>query len=92
MPNQNVLHLILLEEFVVDEQHRPAGIAETMLDLFFLQATHYNLCARQFHRVKPLNNMGNFKQYRVADYWSSAGGVQLAPHEPRRCSYLSPRG
>jgi hypothetical protein len=39
-----VLDLVLLEQFVIDEQHGTAGIAENMLDLFFLETPDYNFC------------------------------------------------
>ena len=32
VPHQDVLHLVLVEERVIDRQHRAAGIAEKMLD------------------------------------------------------------
>ena len=32
VPHQDVLHLVLVEECVVDRQHRATGIAEQMLD------------------------------------------------------------
>ncbi len=41
--NQNMLDLILLEQLVVNVQNRPAGVAEHVVDLFFLQAPDYNL-------------------------------------------------
>jgi hypothetical protein len=60
MPDQNVLDLILFEQFVVNKQYRAARVAENMFDLFFLEAPDYNLCARQLHfrqsnqnRAKP---------------------------------------
>ncbi len=49
VPNQDVLDLILLEQFVVNEQNRAARVAENIFDLFFLEAPDYNLCARQLH-------------------------------------------
>ncbi len=41
--DENVLHLILLEERIINVQHGATGIAENVLDLFFLQAPDYNL-------------------------------------------------
>ena len=49
VPNQHVLDLVLLEQFVVQKQHRTARITEHMLNAFFLQATHYDFCTRQLH-------------------------------------------
>ena len=51
--HQDMLELVLLENFVVDVQHRAAGIAENIFDAFFRQAAHDDFCARQFH-VKAL--------------------------------------
>src|SRR6267378_3807594 len=52
--HQDMLDLVLLEQLVVNEEHRPAGIAEDVLDTLRLEALHDNLCARQFHaRVRP---------------------------------------
>src|SRR5690606_13122836 len=49
--NQNVLELVLLENRVVDVQHRAAGIAENVLDAFFGQAAHDDIGAYGFHVV-----------------------------------------
>jgi hypothetical protein len=38
MADQDVLDLVLLEQFVVNMQNRAAGIPENVLDLLFLQA------------------------------------------------------
>jgi hypothetical protein len=43
--HQDMLHLVLLEELVVDEQHRAAGIAENVLHALFLQAADDDLGA-----------------------------------------------
>jgi hypothetical protein len=43
--NEDMLELVLLEEFVVDIKHRAAGIAEYILDFLFLQASDYNFRA-----------------------------------------------
>ena len=47
-----VLHmadLVLLEQLVINEEDRAAGIAENILDLFFLQAPDYNFRTSQNH-------------------------------------------
>jgi hypothetical protein len=49
MAHQHMTDLVLLEEFVVNEQHRAAGVAENILDLFFLQAPDYNFRTGQNH-------------------------------------------
>ncbi len=41
--HQHVLHLVLLEQLVVDEQDRAAGIAEYVFDAFFLKAANHDL-------------------------------------------------
>ena len=52
--HQDMLDLVLLEQLVVNEKDRPAGIAEDVLDSLRLEALHDNLCACQFHaRVRP---------------------------------------
>ena len=43
--HEHVLHLVLLEELVVDEEHRTPGIAENVLDRLFLQAANDDLGA-----------------------------------------------
>src|SRR2546423_15516273 len=58
-----MLDLVLLEELVVDEKHRAAGIAEDVLDALLLEAAHDNLGAADlagFDSVhgKPLNDKG----------------------------------
>jgi hypothetical protein len=40
--DQDMLDLILLEQFVVEVENRSAGIAENVFRLFFLQAPDYN--------------------------------------------------
>ena len=47
VPHEDVLHLLLLEEGVVDEEDRPAGVSEDELDTLFLQAADGDLGARQ---------------------------------------------
>jgi hypothetical protein len=53
VPYQHVLDFVLLEQFVIQEKHRTARISEHMLNAFFLQATHYDLCTRQLHDFLP---------------------------------------
>jgi hypothetical protein len=45
--HEHVLDLVLLEELVVDEKHRAAGVTEDVLDAFFLQAAHDDFRAGQ---------------------------------------------
>jgi hypothetical protein len=47
--HQDVLDPVLLEQLVVKIQYRPAGIAENVFDLFFLQTPDYNLGTRHHH-------------------------------------------
>ena len=47
--HQYMFDLILIEQGIIDKQHRPAGIAENVFDSFFLQTSDGNLCACQFH-------------------------------------------
>jgi hypothetical protein len=49
MTNQDVLDLILLEHFIVNEQYRATRVAEHVFDLFFLEAPDYNFRACKLH-------------------------------------------
>ena len=49
VPHQDVLDLVLLEELVVDVEHRAAGIAEDILDAFFLQAADDDFRTGELH-------------------------------------------
>jgi hypothetical protein len=49
VPDQHVLHLVLLEELVVNVEHRAAGIAEDVLDAFFLETANYDFRTRELH-------------------------------------------
>jgi len=49
VPHQNVLHLVLLKEGVVDVQDSATGVAEDVVDAFFLQTAHDDFCAGNFH-------------------------------------------
>ena len=42
--------LVLLEQRVVQEEDRAAGVTEDILDLFFLKAPDYNFGSGQHHR------------------------------------------
>ena len=45
VPHQDVLHLVLVEERVVDRQHRATGIAEKMLDPLIRKRRYHHFCA-----------------------------------------------
>ena len=47
--HQDMLHVLLLVEGVIDMQGGAARIAEHVLDAFILEATDKDLCAGQFH-------------------------------------------
>ena len=47
--NKDVLELVLLENFVVDVEHRAARITEDVLDALFVQAADDDFCTRQLH-------------------------------------------
>ena len=49
VPHQDVLDLVLLEELVVDVEHRAARIAEDVLDAFFLEAADDDFGTRELH-------------------------------------------
>jgi hypothetical protein len=52
VPDQDVLDLILLEQFVINEEDGAARVAEDVFGLFFLQTPDYNLSASQQHVVR----------------------------------------
>jgi hypothetical protein len=54
--------LILLEEFVVDEENRTARITEDVFDLFFLKTPDYNLCAGQLHHFFRIRRDSSVKR------------------------------
>lgn len=51
--HQDVLKLVLLENRVVDVEHRAAGIAENVFHALFGQAAHDDIGAIEFHVVFP---------------------------------------
>ena len=77
--HQHVLHLVLLEQLVVDEQDRAAGIAEYVFDAFFLKAANHDLGSSQRARLDAVhgraktfvNHDGNIV---LADYNANHGG------------------
>src|ERR1700733_1734205 len=48
VPDENVLHHVLLKQRVVDRQHRAAGIAENMLDALIGERFDHHLGAGHF--------------------------------------------
>jgi hypothetical protein len=48
VPHQDVLHFVLLEQRVVDRQHRAAGIAKNVLDALIGERCHHHFCAGHF--------------------------------------------
>ncbi len=97
--DQNVLHLLLLEDLVVDRQHRAAGIAEHMLDPLVGQRLQHHLGARhqlaRSHvlprssrvRLAPISVSGNKKGPQGSLFprnTVSPGGLK----PPRRCAVL----
>src|SRR3954454_9732785 len=59
MAHEHVLHLVLLEELVINEEHRTARIAKDILDRLLLEAAHHDLGTRKLggfdsvHCLKP---------------------------------------
>ena len=49
MPDQDMLHLVLRIEGIIDVQYRTTRVAEQVFDAFVLQCTHKYFCASQFH-------------------------------------------
>ena len=47
MTHQDMAHLVLLEQLVVDIKDRAAGITEKIFNLFFLETPDYNFCTGQ---------------------------------------------
>src|SRR6202012_5714201 len=52
--HQDVLDVLLLEKLVVNRQHRPAGIAEDVLDAMIDQRPHDHGCAGHLVRIVAL--------------------------------------
>ena len=50
MAHQDMLKCILLENRIVDVEHRAARVAENELDVFLLQAADDDFSAGQFHK------------------------------------------
>ncbi len=79
--HEDVLDLVLLEQLVVDVQDRAAGIAEDVLDAFFLQAADDDFRTGELHGSMPYANGWNppAPSPRVeSDYFqtSRAGAIQ----------------
>jgi hypothetical protein len=53
--HQDMAHLVLLEELVVDEQNRAAGVAEYVFDALLLQAAHDDLGAGDLAGLDPVH-------------------------------------
>ena len=58
VPHQDVLHFVLLEQRVVDRQHRAAGIAENVLDALIGERRDHHFRAGHLrhgllHSLKP---------------------------------------
>ncbi len=51
VPHEDVLHLLLLEDRVVDVENRTAGVAEDVLDALFLQTAYGDFRACDFHNL-----------------------------------------
>ncbi len=83
MAYQHMLHLVLLEQLVIQKKNSPARIAEYVADTFFLQTTYNDLCTRQLHDFVPARagtpGAGSLRK----------GNVQHYPAEPYRSSKLS---
>ena len=56
VPNEHVLELLLLVYLVVDIENGPAGVAEDVFNLLFVQATDDDFCASDFHRFSVLSS------------------------------------
>ena len=54
--HQHVLDLVLLEQLVVDVEHRAAGIAEDVLDAFFLEAADDDFGAGQLFGLDAIHD------------------------------------
>ncbi len=56
VPHQDVAHLVLLEQRVIDVQHRTARVAEEGVDALFLQAAHHDLGAGEFQTLDSIHD------------------------------------
>jgi len=74
--DENVLHLILLEQCIINVQHGATWIAEYVLDLFFLQAPDYNLrTGHHCHCRRPSKQIALKKVCNVKALASIGQGV-----------------
>ena len=58
MAHQNVANGVLLENCVIDRQHRAAGIAENHLNAVILQRAQYDLGTRHSQGVRGGRGLG----------------------------------
>jgi hypothetical protein len=57
--HKDVLDGVLLKNGIVDVQDGPTGVAEKVLDTFFLQAAHDNFRASKFHDLCSFQDPGS---------------------------------
>ena len=53
VPDQNMSHVILLEQRIVDVKDRAARVTEDVLDAFILKTTDYNFSTAELHVTSP---------------------------------------
>ena len=58
MAHQNVANGVLLENRVIDRQHRAAGIAEDHLNAVILQRAQYDLSTRHGQGIRGGRGLG----------------------------------
>src|SRR5258707_1376940 len=75
VPHQNVLDVALLENLVIDRQHRAAGIAEDMLDAMIDQRPHDHGSSGHLVRIVALVAHGLLRM-RSASAASSVGSLE----------------
>jgi hypothetical protein len=57
--DENMLDGVLLKNGVVDVQDGSTGVAEQVLDTFFLQTAHDDFCASKFHDLYSFQDPGS---------------------------------
>ena len=74
VPHQDVANGVLLEQRIVDRQHRAAGVAEQVLDTMIDQRPHDHGCAGHLVRIvaRLAHRLLRMRVRRAASSWVSA--------------------
>src|SRR5690606_31394692 len=75
VPHEDVLELVLLEDFVVDVEHRAAGVSEDVLDTFLGETAHDDFRACDFHDL-PFKTEGARPPAPTRGTWKDRASTQ----------------